>query len=352
MVHPIANNQRNLIIYCVFWCLMALVHGVFIHKLFGASLVLTLTDAFIYNLSYAVIGLGLWFAVKFSQVERHNIGNLILNHVTSFSVTLVVWLLIGYYTMKSIPFIKEDYQFFFNGTLIWRILTGLLVYFMLILVYYVHMYYTNFIEKINLESDLKTNVKVAELNALKSQINPHFLFNSLNSISALTLDEGEKAREMILKLSDFLRFSIAEKPDAMRNFSAELENISRYLEIEKIRFGNKLTVRHDVTKKCLQAKIPSLILQPIAENAVKHGVSEALGQVEIRITADCFHGFLKVQIENEVENDNKPTVTGNGIGIKNISERMRLLYGRDDLMVVNSDNGKFIVTLSFPQNIV
>ena len=349
MVHPIANTQRNLIIYCVFWCLLAVMHGVFINKFYGTSLILTISDAFVYNLSYAVIGLGLWFAVKYSQMEQHNIGNLILNHVTSFSVTLVVWLLLGYFTMKSISFIDEDYQVFFNETLIWRIFTGLIAYFVLILVYYLYMYYTNFIEKINLESELKTNVKVAELNALKSQINPHFLFNSLNSISALTISEGEKARDMILKLSNFLRFSIAEKPDAMRSFSVELDNISRYLDIEKIRFGNKLIVRHDVTKKCLDAKIPSLILQPIAENAVKHGVSEALGQVEIRIIADCFHGYLKVQIENEVEKESKPATKGNGIGIKNISERMRLLYGRDDLMLINADNGKFVVTLTFPQ---
>ena len=86
-------------------------------------------------------------------------------------------------------------------------------------------------EKITRESELKTNVKVAELNVLKSQINPHFLFNSLNSISALTVTESKKAQEMVVKLSEFLRFSIAEKPDTMRKFSEELENISKYLDI-------------------------------------------------------------------------------------------------------------------------
>ncbi len=349
MVHPITTSRRNLIIYVLFWVLLATLHGIFIFTFYQSSIVLTIFDSVIYNLYYGVIGLGLWFAVKYSQVEHHNTGNLLVNHLTSVSVTIVIWLLFGYYTLSLLPTGTTEYSLFFNQTLTWRILAGLVVYIVIVLVYYLHMYYSNFIEKINKESELKTNVKVAELNALKSQINPHFLFNSLNSISALTIAEPEKAREMILLLSDFLRFSIAERPDAMRGFDTELENISRYLDIEKIRFGQKLTVRHDVTKKCLLAQIPSLILQPLAENAIKHGVSESLGQVEIRITADCFHGFLKVQVENDFENDATPLKKGNGIGLKNISERLRLLYGRDDLMVVSQENSKFIVTITFPQ---
>ena len=350
MDHPIANNRRNLIIYSIFWLVTAAIHGTIFYSFFDATAYLAIADGVIVALFYGLIGLGLWYAVRFSQMETHNIGNLIVNHLTAVSITLALLLLFNYYSIQSIPVIKDGYSEFFRSTLVWRIFTGLIEYILIVLVYYLIMYYANYVERINKESELKTSAKVAELNALKSQINPHFLFNSLNSISALTVSESKQAREMILKLSDFLRFSISEKPDAMRNFSSEIDNINRYLDIEKVRFGDKLRVKHDIAKKCNDAKLPSLILQPIVENAIKHGLSESLNNVEIRITADCFHGFLKIQVENDFDQISSRNNGRNGIGLQNISQRMKLIYGREDLVRIGKEHNKFLVTLTFPQN--
>ena len=135
-----------------------------------------------------------------------------------------------------------------------------------------------------------------------------------------------------------------------RTFSSEVENITRYLDIEKVRFGEKLVVKHDIAKKCLDAKVPSLILQPIVENAIKHGLSESIGKVEIRIVADCFQGYLKIQVENDFDDDKPKIKSGNGIGLQNIAQRMKLIYGREDLLRVGTDDNKFLVTLTFPQN--
>lgn len=350
MSHPIASNRRNLIIYGIFWLIIAAMHATFLYSFYQARVYLAVADSLIYSLFYGLIGLGLWYAVKFSQMETNNIGNLIVNHMTTVAITIVVVLFIAYNSILTIPMLRDGYSEFFNKTLIWRIFTSLVIYILIVLVYYLIMYYTNFIEKISKESALEQNVKVAELNVLKSQINPHFLFNSLNSISALTISEAQQAREMILKLSDFLRISISENPDSLRPFSLELEHISRYLDIEKVRFGEKLRVVHNIAKKCQDARVPSLILQPIIENAVKHGMNELLGQVEIRITADCFHGFLKVQIENSFDPESRNVKKGSGIGLQNIAERLKLIYQREDLMHVGVDGDKFLVTLSFPQN--
>lgn len=350
MIHPIANSRRNLILYALFWVLIALIHGFFLYNFYNACIYLTLVDSLLFNLLYGLIGLGLWFAVKFSQMETNNVGNLILNHFSAFSITIIVLLLFGYYSINSIPVLNEGYKEFFHSTLIWRVITGFMEYILIVLVYYLIMYYSNFMEKITIESELKTNIKVAELNALKSQINPHFLFNSLNSISSLTVTESNKAQEMVLKLSEFLRFSIAEKPDTMRKFSEEVDNISLYLDIEKVRFGKRLIVQKDIAKKCHDASIPSLILQPIVENAIKHGLSESLDKVEIRITADCFHGFLKVQIENDIDENVRKMIPGHGIGLQNISQRLKLTYGREDLISFGKENGKFLATITFPQN--
>lgn len=351
MIHPIANNRRNLLLYGIFWGLIALMHGYFIFHFYDASIYLSVADALLYNLLFGLLGLGLWFAVKFSQMETNNTGNLILNHLAAVSVTLVLMLLFGYYSMKTIPFFSDGYIDFFNLTLIWRVITGVMEYILLILVYYLIMYYNNFKEKFTQEAAMKTNVKIAELNVLKSQINPHFLFNSLNSISALTLSEGDKAREMIRKLSDFLRFSISEKPDAIRKFSEEIDNIRKYLDIEKVRFEDRLHVHTDISDKCGDALIPSLILQPIVENAVKHGVNESLDTVQVSIVADCFQGYLKVQIENDIETS-QPGRPGTGLGLQNIKERLKLLFGREDLMLISQDHSKYSVTITFPQNII
>ena len=351
MRHPVADNRRNLIIYGVFWLLIAAMQGYFLYTFYEASLYLAITDSLIFSLLYFLIGLGLWYPVKYNQMETNNVGSLVVNHLVGVSIALIILMLFGYYSIKSIPVVGEGYLEFFNKTLVWRILNSIAIYVVIVLVYYLIMYYQNYIEKINKESELKTNVKVAELNVLKSQINPHFLFNSLNSISALTVNESEQARDMILKLSDFLRFSISEKPDTLHPFSVEVDNISRYLDIEKIRFGDKLAVKHDIAKKCNEAEVPSLILQPIIENAIKHGLNESLDTVEIRITADCFQGFLKIQIENDFDGEvKKSKPTGNGIGLKNIAQRLKLIYGREDLISVGTDNNKFLVTITFPQN--
>jgi two-component system LytT family sensor kinase len=351
MDHPITNSRRNLVIYSIFWLLIALMHGMFFYSFFGASIQLAVLEGLFYALIYGFIGLGLWYAVRYSQMETHQLSNLILNHVAAFSITIVLLSLLTYQSIKVLPIAIDGYGEFFNRTLVWRVFTAMVAYILIVLVYYVIMYYANFVDRINKESEIKTSVKVAELDALKSQINPHFLFNSLNSISALAGSKSEEAREMIAKLSDFLRVSIAEKPDAMRPFTKELENIGRYLDIEKVRFGEKLSVKHDIAKKCDEARIPSLILQPIVENAIKHGLNESLEKVEIRIVADCFHGFLKVQVENDFDDDRPNTRAGTGLGLQNISQRMKLLYGRDDLLRVAKEKKKYIVTLAFPQTI-
>ena len=349
MNHPIADNRHLQILYGLFWSLLALMQGMFLYHFYQTSPWLAAADASVYMLFYAILGLGLWYAVRFNEVEKNDIGNLIITHLITAAVTLTVVLLAGYYLLQLMPPVGDEYNAIFFKTLFWRVLAGLFIYMLLILFYYLYVYYNNFMEKITAEADLKFSARTAELNALKNQINPHFLFNSLNSISALTVNDPDKARDMIAKLSDFLRFSISEKAGEMRRFPEEMENMVKYLDIERVRFGNRLQVVQDISPNCENAMLPSLILQPVLENALKYGLKDALGKTKVRIMAECFHGFLKIQIENDFHTKQKKKQAGEGIGLQNISERMKLIYGRSDLVVIKNENGKFIVTLSFPQ---
>ena len=191
-------------------------------------------------------------------------------------------------------------------------------------------------------------LKEAELNFLKAQINPHFLFNSLNSVSALTLSEPAKAQDMIIKLSDFLRYVISQNENKLSPLSKELENIQRYLEIEKIRFGDKLSFIFNVDEASMGFLIPVLILQPLYENAIKHGVYESIDPITIRTDVQLEENYLLITINNNYELE-PVQFKGAGIGIKNIKERLNLMYHNPGLLIVKKTESNFEVQLTIPQ---
>jgi LytS/YehU family sensor histidine kinase len=221
---------------------------------------------------------------------------------------------------------------------------------MIILAYYLLLFYQNFREKVVKESELKTLIKESELSSLKSQINPHFLFNSLNSISSLTIISPDKAREMIIKLSDFLRYSISHNDEQITSLKEELQNINRYLDIEKIRFGDRLKIVEDIDEQCLDKKLPGLILQPLIENAVKYGIYESIDQAKVEISTSCNEEVLKIKIKNDYDPD-FIAKKGEGIGLKNIKNRLSIIYKNDNLMIINKLDNTYEVTIIFPQEI-
>jgi LytS/YehU family sensor histidine kinase len=170
-----------------------------------------------------------------------------------------------------------------------------------VLVYYLVIYYLNLQEKTKAEGRLNEMVRESELNLLKSQINPHFLFNSLNSISSLTITNPEQAREMTIKLSDFLRYSVSMGNSRFSTLGKEMEHIRKYLDIEKVRFGTKLQYTFTIDEACLDCEIPVMILQPLYENAVKHGVYESTGEVTVQTTTRSVNGYLEILITNDFE---------------------------------------------------
>jgi two-component system, LytTR family, sensor kinase len=200
------------------------------------------------------------------------------------------------------------------------------------------------------ETELLDQLRNAQLNALKSQINPHFLFNSLNSISSLAIANPGKAQQMIIALSDFMRYSLKKNIDEMVSLETELQNISLYLQIEKIRFGDKLTYSFDVDEDCKKHLIPNLILQPVYENAIKYGVYETSDSVEIRLKAVRSASGMNILVVNGFDPDSVPA-RGNGVGLKNISERLRIIYGSSQLLDVTKERNLFKVSMEIPDRL-
>lgn len=190
--------------------------------------------------------------------------------------------------------------------------------------------------------------KDAELFKLRQQLQPHFLFNSLNSISALTGSQPEKARHMIQQLSEFLRGTLKKDEQVWTTLEEELQYLQLYLDIEKVRFGYRLQTMITHSDDVLQMKLPSMLLQPIVENAIKFGLYDTIGEVVISITSRNVNGILEVLVQNPYDEETLQP-TGTGFGLTSIQRRLYLLFARHDLLKTSKENNNFITTVTIPQ---
>lgn len=196
-----------------------------------------------------------------------------------------------------------------------------------------------------LESSVRA--REAELTALKAQINPHFLYNSLNSISALTSIDPSRAREMCVALADFLRLTLGMGEKAVIELRQELALLEKYCAIERVRFGERLVVKEEVTEESKACLLPPLLLQPLFENAVVHGIAQMPEGGWIRLQAGCDGGRMLVTVENSWD----PEAGGsrkNGVGLKNVQRRLEARYGNQAQLEASAEENVFRVRLQFP----
>lgn len=198
------------------------------------------------------------------------------------------------------------------------------------------------------QADIENLLRETELTKLRQQLQPHFLFNSLNSISALVVSKPQEARKMVHQLSDFLRGTLRKDEEQVVLLSEELDHLKLYLEIEKVRFGHRLSIAIDASEESLSAKLPSLVLQPIVENAIKFGLYDIADEVCISIRAGVDPHYLSISISNPFDPQTQSSNKGMGFGLSSIARRMYLLYGRNDLLVTAKEGTTFITTLKIP----
>jgi len=203
-------------------------------------------------------------------------------------------------------------------------------------------------ELIERKNEAEKLTKDAELSSLREKLQPHFLFNSLNSISALTLSKPQEARKMVQQLSDFLRGTI-KKNDDFTSLQLELDHLALYLEIEKVRFGNRLNTQILNDKASLQKMIPPMLLQPIVENAIKFGLYDTLESVTIQIEATFENPYLKINITNPFDPETAHPNKGTGFGLNSTQRRLALLYSRPDLLNTSTAENTFTTTILIPQ---
>ena len=206
-------------------------------------------------------------------------------------------------------------------------------------------YYRRFRERELRAAQLEGQLAKARLQTLKSQLQPHFLFNTMHSISSLMLTDVQAADRMMTRLGDLLRMSLESAGTQITTLSRELEFVNCYLEIEKVRFAEKLTVTLEIAPETLDALVPHLLLQPLVDNAVKHGISKLSAGGEIRITANAQDGELQINIKDNGPGYGKEgAFPAGGLGLRITRERLESLYGQDQVMELLSLPGGGTVT--------
>ena len=349
MEHPIKVNRISALIYWLFPMSMAIAQAVFNSYYQILPVSVAILDGLTFGVVLGSLGIAVWYVVRYNDPEQSPGIQIFTSHVVAALVFTAIWILISKMIIK-ILLNNPQYDIYLNDQLPGRIFGGPIIYTLLVCFYYINSYRQHNREKHQKESQLQIQIRKAQLSALKSQINPHFLFNSLNSIASLTLTNPEKAHGMIIALSDFMRYSLRKQQDDMVSLEVELRNIGLYLQIEKIRFGNNLSYRFDVDEVCNQHLIPNLILQPIFENAIKYGIYESSEPVEIVLEAQKMPGQMEIRVINDYDPSASPK-QGEGVGLTNTKDRLSLLYGSSTLLQTEQNKDQFQVRMIIPDQL-
>lgn len=318
-------------------------HTVVFHRL-GYSWHVSALDACTTYSIQALVTLVLLTVLKYYQPERNNRIYLIV-------FSLVGALLISYAINSSLHLLlneENEYLAQLDATMPLRYLSALLFLLFFSIVYWLNNSLHEQQAAIKRKNETEQLAREAELMKLRQQLQPHFLFNSLNSISALALTQPDEARNMIQLLSDFLRGTLKKENVSELPLREEWLQLQRYLQIEKVRFGHRLQIITNEDEACADLLLPPLLLQPLVENAIKFGLYGITGMVTITITAKHIEQYLVITIENPVADDAEAS-QGTGFGLHSIARRLYLQYGRNDLLKTEKTNGQFRSELRIPQ---
>ena len=295
----------------------------------------------------------LWLARRY-RIDRHNWRNKVLFHVVlsvALSSVLITIHFVIYVLIMNRP--NKLTLFWAFNYLYPNLDRFLLVYWFIFLMSHAWNYYYSYREGELKASRLRTQLAQAQLEALKMQIHPHFLFNTLHSISALLSKDTEAARKMISRLGDFLRLTLENGGSTEVSLQQELEFLKGYLEIERIRFKDRLSTTINVDPQVLNVQVPNLILQPLVENAMRHAIART-NAGEVEITAMPRNGVVRIEIKDNgpgIEEMKSLRGTSTGLGLANTQARLIALYGSDARFELrNRPSGGLTVMLEIPRH--
>jgi len=348
-MHPALADRRRLALYLLAWLLLGVLLAILAMEPGRIGLRPALVLLLPPTLFYAFACLAAWYPARALPLDRTGSSALIATHSLAAMVLSSVWLIVfrlwsgaldayGGTTFNTQIVVSRTAVFFVVGALLY--LLAVAFHYLLI-----------GIENARLVEQQAMEVRVlareAELKVLKAQLDPHFLFNALNSISSLCGSNPSSARTLTTLLAEYLRKSLRIGSAESITLSEELELVSSYLAIERIRFGPRLELEQSVDESVRAYRVPPLLLQPLVENAVTHGVAQLIEGGTIRLAAVREAARVHITIENRCDPD-RPSRAGTGIGLENTRRRVATFYGEGARVDVVDEPERFQVTLLLP----
>ena len=350
-MHPILGYPRRLALYLVAWLTLSelLFYVLTYHS--GVGWIPAASFFFPLALFYAFVCLSAWYSCRGMPIAETSYTSLLATHLVAALIVSFFWVAVAkalaHAVSRGLKF--EAFNNWIDKNLPVFLAAGVLLYLLAVALFYVLLAQEESREAEQRAMQASVQARDAELRALKAQVNPHFLFNSLHSISALTSSDPKRAREMCIALADFLRATLGLGEKALIPLQEELSLIHSFLAVEKIRFGNRLQMEEQVDPEVLDCMVPPLILQPLVENAVAHGIANLTEGGVIRLQANYRpeESSVSIDVENSFDPE-APARRKSGVGLANVRRRLDTRYGSNASFSVDKNGGCFHVGLVLP----
>jgi hypothetical protein len=339
-MHPILAHRRHLALYLMAWLpVVALLTTAMVLTGWGGW-VQSLLFCFPLVVVYAFLCLSAWYPCRAMPLGDERAEMALVTHLAAAAISALLWLGMAWalaegFQRSTLYAGTADLTTEHTGIIF---IAGLLLYLLSVAIHYLFAAAEASREAERRALVAEVSARDAELQALKAQLNPHFLFNSLNSVASLAATDPAGARDMCIQLGDYLRGTLKEGGSALQPLEEELAQVRRFLRVESVRYGERLRVVEEIDDRCLAVAVPPLLLQPLVENALKHGIAEMVEGGEIRIGARCSNDRLTVWVENPFDPESLPR-SGGGVGLANVRHRIENVFG-DEARLRNGRSGE------------
>jgi hypothetical protein len=348
-MHPLLGGLRQLGLYLLTWLPLVAILVYMLTRSGEISRYEAVALTIPLCVVYAALCLAAYYPCRAIPLEKSGFLKLLLTHLTAAVLLATLWIHLakgiaaGLSRWHGFSHLEERLVPFYPT--LW--MTGLLLYALAVTFHYVALAQQAQREAQERALEAQVLARDAELKALRAQVNPHFLFNCLHSISALTSVDAAKAREMCILLADFLRTTLRLGRQETITLEEELALIRGYLAIEKVRFGTRVRMEEQVEKETLGLSLPPLLLQPLVENAIRHGIANLPEGGTIRLSAHRNQNAVAITVENSFDPDT-PSSLKTGLGLDNVRRRLHTRYGNEAAVSVSTNNSLFTVQLRVP----
>ena len=347
-MHPIFASYARLALYLAIWIPAAALVTIEFATVGALPWAAAAVMAVPLSIAYAFVCLAAWYPCRATPLQTSGTARIGFTHSTAASLSSGLWIMLGSAWARALAAFGYTTPFErFGDQVPVLFVTGVLLFVLSVFAHYLLISYEAAQQSETRSLELDVLARDAQLTALRAQVNPHFLFNSLHSIASLIGSDQAGARRMCVLLADFLRDSVRVGGRDQIALSQELSLVRQYLSIEQIRFGDRLVVREEMPSRLEGALVPPLLLQPLVENAVKHGIAGLIAGGTVTVRAREEGGELVLTVENPYDTD-RPIASSTRVGLQNVKRRLDTQFGPRSSVRIAEHDGLYQAEIRLP----